>query len=203
MDFMEFQNVISKIEGIKYVKLVFDDKEIQEIHVISNAIRSPKQIVRDIESTLLAIFNYRIDRKIISIAQIDDGEKRKLGRIIYEGTSAFVKDNIIQCEVKLFFDEEEFSSVERAVNTSLNRNRVVAKAAINTIENIIGQALLFDVEDVVISQSRSTSFVTVIVDMIENSKEEKLIGTAMVRNDLNEAICKATLDAVNRVVEKR
>ena len=203
MDFIEFQNVISKIEGIKYVKLVFDDKEIQEIHVISNAIRSPKQIVRDIESTLLAIFNYRIDRKIISIAQIDDGEKRKLGRIIYEGTSAFVKDNIIQCEVKLFFDEEEFSSVERAVNTSLNRNRVVAKAAINTIENIIGQALLFDVEDVVISQSRSTSFVTVIVDMIENSKEEKLIGTAMVRNDLNEAICKATLDAVNRVVEKR
>lgn len=203
MDFMEFQNVISKIEGIKYVKLVFDDKEIQEIHVISNAIRSPKQIVRDIESTLLAIFNYRIDRKIISIAQIDDGEKRKLGRIIYEGTSAFVKDNIIQCEVKLFFDEEEFSSVERAVNTSLNRNRVVAKAAINTIENIIGQALLFDVEDVVISQSRSTSFVTVIVDMIENSKEEKLIGTAIVRNDLNEAICKATLDAVNRVVEKR
>lgn len=203
MDFMEFQNVISKIEGIKYVKLVFDDKEIQEIHVISNAIRSPKQIVRDIESTLLAIFNYRIDRKIISIAQIDDGEKRKLGRIIYEGTSAFVKDNIIQCEVKLFFDEEEFSSVERAVNTSLNRNRVVAKAAINTIENIIGQALLFDVEDVVISQSRSTAFVTVIVDMIENSKEEKLIGTAIVRNDLNEAICKATLDAVNRVVEKR
>lgn len=203
MDFMEFQNVISKIEGIKYVKLVFDDKEIQEIHVISNAIRSPKQIVRDIESTLLAIFNYRIDRKIISIAQIDDGEKRKLGRIIYEGTSAFVKDNIIQCEVKLFFDEEEFSSVERAVNTSLNRNRVVAKAAINTIENIIGQALLFDVEDVVISQSRSTSFVTVIVDMIENSKEEKLIGTAIVRNDLNESICKATLDAVNRVVEKR
>ena len=203
MDFIEFQNVISKIEGIKYVKLVFDDKEIQEIHVISNEIRSPKQIVRDIESTLLAIFNYRIDRKIISIAQIDDGEKRKLGRIIYEGTSAFVKDNIIQCEVKLFFDEEEFSSVERAVNTSLNRNRVVAKAAINTIENIIGQALLFDVEDVVISQSRSTAFVTVIVDMIENSKEEKLIGTAMVRNDLNEAICKATLDAVNRVVEKR
>ncbi|MDU1412972.1 MAG: hypothetical protein E6929_09160 [Clostridium sp.] len=203
MDFMEFQNVISKIEGIKYVKLVFDDKEIQEIHVISNAIRSPKQIVRDIESTLLAIFNYRIDRKIISIAQIDDGEKRKLGRIIYEGTSAFVKDNIIQCEVKLFFDEEEFSSVKRAVNTSLNRNRVVAKAAINTIENIIGQALLFDVEDVVISQSRSTAFVTVIVDMIENSKEEKLIGTAIVRNDLNEAICKATLDAVNRVVEKR
>lgn len=203
MDFMEFQNTISKIEGIKYVKLVFDDKEIQEIHVISNAIRSPKQIVRDIESTLLAIFNYKIDRKIISIAQIDDGEKRKLGRIIYEGTSAFVKDNIIQCEVKLVFDEEEFSSVERAVNTSLNRNRVVAKAAINTIENIIGQALLFDVEDVVISQSRSTTFVTVIVDMIENSKEEKLIGTAIVRNDLNEAICKATLDAVNRVVEKR
>ena len=203
MDFIEFQNVISKIEGIKYVKLIFDDKEIQEIHVISNAMRSPKQIVRDIETTLLAIFNYRIDRKIISIGQIDDGEKRKLGRIIYEGTSAFVKDNIVQCEVKLFFDEEEYSSTERAVNTSLNRNRVVAKATINTIEHIIGQALLFDVENVIVSDSRDTTFVTVIVNMIENSKEEKLIGTAIVRNDLNEAICKATLDAINRIVEKR
>ncbi|HBA03625.1 MAG TPA: hypothetical protein DCW51_06570, partial [Clostridium sp.] len=59
-----------------------------------------------------------------------------------------------------------------------------------------------DVEDIVINSIRDISYVTVIVNMINDIAEEILIGTAIVRNDVNEAIAKATLDAINRRIEK-
>jgi len=67
---------------------------------------------------------------------------------------------------------------------------------------MIGQVYAFDVEDIVINSIRDISYVTVIVNMINDIAEEVLIGTAIVRNDTNEAIAKATLDAINRRIEK-
>lgn len=200
MDFMAFQELISKIQGVTNAKVVFDGNELKEVHVISNALRSPKQVVRDIESILLAIYDYKIDRKIISIAQIDTGESRKIGRIIYEGISLGVKDNYVQCEVKLTVDGEEYSSVQRAISTRMNKYRVISKATVAAVEQIIGQDSIFDVEDIITNNSKDMIFVTVIINMINNFTEDKLLGSAIVRGDINEAIAKATLDAINRKV---
>jgi hypothetical protein len=51
---------------------VNDWGSVEEIHVLTNTERSPKQIVRDIESALLAQWGLRIDHKCISVAQIVD-----------------------------------------------------------------------------------------------------------------------------------
>jgi len=91
MDFISFEDVITKIQGVTHSKVVYNDEEVEEVHIIANTIRSPKQIVRDIESALLAIFDYRIDRKLISIAQIDTGETKSIKRIRYEGISLDVE----------------------------------------------------------------------------------------------------------------
>ncbi|WP_346930632.1 hypothetical protein [Clostridium sp.] len=202
MDFVSFEDVIAKIQGVTHSKVVYNDEEVEEVHIIANTIRSPKQIVRDIESALLAIFDYRIDRKLISIAQIDTGETKSIKRIRYEGISLEVKDNNVRCEVRLTMDDDVYMSTETAIGTSINRRRVVAKATVSAVEEMIGQVSAFDVEDIVINSIRDISYVTVIVNMINDVAEEVLIGTAIVRNDINEAIAKATLDAINRRIEK-
>jgi len=202
MDFVSFEDVITKIQGVTHSKVVYNDEEVEEVHIIANTIRSPKQIVRDIESALLAIFDYRIDRKLISIAQIDTGETKSIKRIRYEGISLEVKDNNVRCEVRLTMDDDVYMSTETAIGTSINRRRVVAKATVSAVEEMIGQVSAFDVEDIVINSIRDISYVTVIVNMINDIAEEVLIGTAIVRNDTNEAIAKATLDAINRRIEK-
>jgi len=202
MDFVSFEDVITKIQGVTHSKVVYNDEEVEEVHIIANTIRSPKQIVRDIESALLAIFDYRIDRKLISIAQIDTGETKSIKRIRYEGISLEVKDNNVRCEVRLTMDDDVYMSTETAIGTSINRRRVVAKATVSAVEEMIGQVSAFDVEDIVINSIRDISYVTVIVNMINDIVEEVLIGTAIVRNDTNEAIAKATLDAINRRIEK-
>ncbi|MEG1254899.1 hypothetical protein [Clostridium sp.] len=202
MDFVSFQDVITKIQGVTHAKVVFNGDELIEVHIIANTIRSPKQIVRDIESALIAIFDYRIDRKIISIAQIENGETKSIKRIKYEGISVQINDNNIECQIRLSSGDEEYISNESAISTSVNRRKVIAKATVSTVEKITGQVSMFDVEDIIINTTREISFVTVIVNMINKSEEEILIGTSVVKNDMNEAIAKATLDAINRRVEK-
>lgn len=203
MKFSSFYEVITKIDGVSHVKIVSEDDNLQEIHILASTSRAPKQIVRDIESALLAVFDYRIDRKIISVAQIDLGESKGIKRIKLDGISFETGDNNIDCSVKLNYEGEEYCSNKTAIKTALNRKKVVAKATIAAVEKILGQSYVFDIQDVIISTSRDTTFVSVVVNMVINENEETMVGAAVVKNDINEAVAKATLDAVNRRIQTK
>lgn len=201
MEISIIKEMISKIDGVLNVKIVHEDAELQEVHILANNLRAPKQIVRDIESSLLAAYDYKIDRKIISIAQIDAGENENIRRVIYQGTKFQAEGNTISCEVMLNYSGEDYSAEKSALKTNINRKTIVAKAAVSAIEKIYEQPDLFDIQDVLVNSSRDINFVVVIVNMVLNAKEESMIGSAIIKNDINEAIAKATLDAVNRRIQ--
>lgn len=202
MDFLAFEKVINKIDGVINSKIIYVGDEIQELHVLANYLRSAKQIVRDIESSLIASFDYRIDRRVISIAQIHTEELRKIKRIKFDGVTFATSGNEIDCTVKLLIGDEEFSVTQTAVKTSANRKRVVAESTVKSIENAIGKTHVFDVQDVLVQSSRDVSFVSVVINLITDENEETLIGSAIVKTDVSEAIARAALDALNRRLEK-
>lgn len=198
MDYQLFSDIIKKIDGVLYVKSVDKEDKLEEMHIVASTMRAPKQIVRDIESTLLAMFDYRIDRKLISIAQIDTGVMKRMKRIKYEGVSVETNGSNMDCKVRLTYEEEEYIGVKSCIKTTINRYKTIAKATIGAIKEIVGETYIFDVQDVLLSTSRDVSFVCVVVTIIIKDKEETLIGSVVVRDDMNEAIAKATLDAINR-----
>jgi len=202
MDFDVFQDVISKIDGILNVKIIQENGNIQEIHILANKLRSPKQIVRDIESSLIASYDYRVDRRVISIAQIETDETKTINRIRYEGISVGTNATVANCTVKLSYEDSEFEITLSGIKTIANSRKMVAQATVKVVEKIIGQASIFDVQDVIVSSNRDVSFVSVIVNMITSNHEESMIGSVVVKNDVNEAIVKAALDAVNRRVQR-
>lgn len=202
MDFDIFQEMIGKVNGIISAKIIHKDDNIQEIHILANTLRAPKQIVRDIESILITSFDYRIDRKVISIAQIEADECDLIKRIKLGGISLDVQANMIECKVKLIYEEEEFFVSQVGIKTVANRKKIVAKATVDAIEKILGQAFIFDVQDVITTTNRDITFVSVLVNMVINEIEETMVGSAIVKNDMNEAIAKATLAAINRRVQK-
>lgn len=202
MEFASLKNMIAKIDGVMNVKLVVENDEITEVHILANNLRAPKQIVRDIESSLLAAFDYRIDRKVISIAQIQTEDTEALRRVKYSGIDLKSEGNALECTVSLLHDGEEFGEPVSGIKTAANRKKIVADAAVKTIEKILGQAYLFNIEDVVINTSRDITYVSVLVNMVLNENEQTMVGSAIVRHDVNEAIAKATLDAVNRRIQR-
>jgi hypothetical protein len=201
MDFTAFKEVISKIDGIISSKVVVDKDNITEIHVLASNSRSPKQVVRDIESTLLASFNYRIDRKKISVAQIRVEDTKNRNRIKFSGVLMKTHENTVECSVKLIY-EEEYSVTQVGINTAANRRKIVADSTIKTVEKILGQAFVFDVKDVIVTTVNDITFVSVLVNMVYSGKEETMVGSAIVKNDINETIAKSALDAINRRVQK-
>ena len=55
-DLTDYEVLINKIPGIISSRFVTNsDNEIIELHVLANIYRSPKQLVRDIQSALLTI----------------------------------------------------------------------------------------------------------------------------------------------------
>lgn len=202
MNYDKFNEIIGKIEGVNYVKVISEGDALKEIHILASNLRSPKQIVRDIESSLIAVFDYRIDRKIISIAQIQVDDQQGLGRIKYDGITVEVKGNNIDCTVRLEYEGDEYSTSLTAVKTIANRYRIVAKTTIAVVEIILGQPSIFDIQDVILTKSRDVTFISVLVNIIIEDKEEIMVGSAVITEDANEATVKATLDAINRRVQK-
>ena len=202
MDVKAFQEVVNKIDGVLSTKFVASDSGIEELHVLSNTLRSPKQIARDIESSLLASFDFRIDRRVISIAQIHTDDKEEIRRIRFSGATLTTEGNIAQCTVRLIYDDQEYSVLEMGIKTSSKKYKLVAFSTIKAVEKILGQSDIFDIQDVVVENRAGINFVVVLVNAIIKDSEEVMIGSAVVRSDLNEAIAKATLDAVNRRVQR-
>jgi hypothetical protein len=202
MDVSVFQEVINKIDGVISSKVVAEKNNVSEIHVVASTSRYPKQIVRDIESSLLASFDYRIDRKKISIAQIHDEDREERLRIRFIGVTLKTFDNTIECSVRLTYKNEEFSVTQVGINTASNRKKTVADATVKSVEKILGQTFVFDVQDVIVTTSNDITFVSVLVNMVISGKEETMVGSAIARDDVNNAIAKAALDAVNRRIQK-
>ena len=203
VDINAFQEVVNKIEGVLSTKFVASQSgDIEELHVLSNTLRSPKQIARDIESSLLAAFDYRVDRRVISIAQIHTDDKEEIKRIRFSGVTITTEGNVAQCTAKLIYDEQEYAVPQTGMKTSSKMEKLVARSTIKSVESILGLSDIFDIQDVVVRDKGNIVYVVVIVNAIIKDREEAMIGSAIVKADLNEAISKATLDAINRKVQK-
>src|SRR3954469_15334936 len=64
------ENLLTSLEGILSARVVTTPLgEVSEVHVLAQAGLAPKQLVRNIESALLAPLGLKIDHRKISIAQ--------------------------------------------------------------------------------------------------------------------------------------
>lgn len=201
MEIDAMQDFLNQIDGIEYCKVIGTESEILEIHVLSNNSRAPKQIARDIETALLTKFNIRIDRKIISIVQFKGADSGIVSRIRYSSVSTLSQYSTVEVEVKLLYEEKEYSSKLVGVNTTLNKNRMVAEATLKDVEEIVGQAFIIYPNDVIVKEVSNYTIATVVVTLKVSYLEEVLVGSAIVKDDLNESIVRATLDAINRRIK--
>lgn len=197
---LKYEDVINKLSGVIASKVVLDGQEIREIHVLTNRTRAPKQISRDIQSSLTAYYGMPIDHRMISIAQIEDGSRdKRLERILLsKATYEVEEDNIATAVVKLRMFDEEFIGTCKGVNSMRNAMRLVVTATLNCVLNMLESDRQLVVEDVEISLLAKTRVAMVAISLADSHDEQLLVGAAVVRKSENEAIVRATLDAVNR-----
>lgn len=197
----EIEAIIAQVQGVISSRVVCQGKEITEIHVLADASRSPKQVVRDIESAALVKLGLSIDHKRISIAQLGQEEKQlvlagprlKLVEIGYVAGS-----HKITVTATVVMGNEQFKGTASGPNTTRNRLSMVARATLAAVEKCYGVIARLNVDEVHKVELSGQEIVIVSVSHYLNFREEALLGTALVRDDALEATAKATLDAINR-----
>lgn len=202
----DIEKTLCEISGIKAARVVCGDSgSIAEIHVLALPEKSPKQIVRDVESAIMARFGVPIDHKVVSIAQLGTAALPDTEEVHSEGQRARIHSvdaNVTgihaSARVTLELEGDLYVGEASGPGSQTGRMRLVAQATLNAIEEYAHGALRFALEDVNVVQLGREHAAVSCVQLVTPLGEQSFSGSALVRQSENDSIVRATLDAVNR-----
>lgn len=201
----DIEAALAEIGEINAARVVVTPEgTISEIHVIALPNKQPKQLVRDIESTLMARFAIPVDHKKISIALLgqeslatpDTRSSAARPRII----SVHASTSGVQASVSVTLEiaDVQYTGIASGPASQTGRARLVAIATLDAIGQYSSATLAFALEDVAIVQLGREKVAVSCISLVSGFGEQSLSGSALVRQNDNDSIVRATLDAINR-----
>ena len=107
----------------------------------------------------------------------------------------------VTTSVSLSWLGEAYLGESSAAATPSSVHRSVATATLRALEEVVGTAARFELEQLEINQLGPDRAVVVVVAMLTKLGSERLTGVSVVREDVRQAVIRATLDALNRRLE--
>ena len=212
------ENLLTSLEGILSARVVTTPLgEVSEVHILAQAGLQPKQLVRNIESALLAQLGLKVDHRKISIAQtaevkpIEALEKdavrdRSLQRaLLFENMSVSPakRPHRLTIRVTLSFRGQTETAEEEATDTPRSRVEGAAKASVA----VGGPAADGSLDRARGCQDRggirSGSSCSWRCRGSGGRETSLLTGTAEIKESAERAAVFAVLDATNRWTEAR
>jgi hypothetical protein len=211
------ENLLTSLEGILSARVVTTPLgEVSEVHVLAQAGLQPKQLVRNIESALLAQLGLKIDHRKISIAQTaevkpiealerDAVRDKVLQRaLLFENLAVAPgrRPHRIMITVTLSFHGQTDSAEEETADTPRSRVEAAAKASISVIDRLLAESSIA-LEGAKIVEAFDREFAFVAVQGLGGRETILMTGTSEIKESAERAAVFAVLDATNRWTEAR
>lgn len=209
---------LRRVPGVRSARIVGEDAP-TEIHIVAGRERSPKQLVRDVQSLAQAGFGVPIDHRIVSVVQLDEdtpadrtidleadghpapppepprSQRPLLERVVFatKGTSGWVK-------VALRWpDGEVTEGAGAAAGTREARARGATLATLNALEpHLSARGSSLEIDHVLVHRIGQTDAVLVRALLYDGTNAVPLVGSAVVHDDVATAAVRALLHAINR-----
>lgn len=211
------ENLLTSLEGVLSARVVTTPLgEVSEVHILAHAGLQPKQLVRNIESALLAQLGLKVDHRKISIAQtaevkpleaVERGAVRDRAMkraALFE--SLFVapgkRPHRIMIQVALSFAGRTAQAEEEISDTPRSKVEGAARAAVGVLDQLLSDHSVA-LEGAKIMNAFDREFVLVAVQGLGGREAVLLIGTAEIKESAERAAVFAVLDATNRWAEAR
>jgi len=211
------ENLLTSLEGVLSARVVTTPLgEVSEIHILATSAQTPKQVVRNVESALLAHLGLKVDHRKISVAHTTEVQPLQALEQVAVRTQAnqravLFEDVVVKSSsrprwvtttVALTCDGRTEQASDEAPDTPKNRVEASARATVAVIERLLDRhGLALDGAQVVEAFGRS--WVMVGVQAVGGRQSTLLVGTAEVRESAEHAAVYAVLDATNRWVSVR
>jgi len=203
-DSQMYEAVIKQIKGVISTRVVLDrDGNFEEIHILANVERSPKQIVRDVETVIMVAFGISLDHKIISVVQIGEenlGFSSENWRPSIHSINTTLSKLKSDVTVAVLIKDKIIEGAASGSNSPLNCMRLVSEAVLNAMEKYFEGKVHFSVDEIARLKFGGEEIIVVSVFLVCPEMEVTLLGASFIKNDEREAICKATLSAINRKI---
>jgi hypothetical protein len=139
-----------------------------------------------------------VEDPVVAINGVDGA--RRAGRAVIRDLRSHTDD--VGVEVTATLDVAGRLAEGRSVGVPTSRGllRTIAEATVLALGELTGERLRAQVDRVSLGGADPTT-VTVVVTLLSSRGEELLLGASIVRDDVEHAVMRATLDALNRRVE--
>ena len=211
------ENLITTLTGVLSARVVVTPLgEVSEVHVLTRSGIQPKQIVRNIESALMAQLGFKIDHRKISVAHTAD--VRPIEALQEEAINERVKRRVVvfkslevrpaerpqrvMVRVRLAFGDKEAQAEEIGTDTLRNRVEAAARAATTCLDDLLPDNSLA-LEGATLVDAFDRKFVLVAVHGLGGREAQMLTGTCEIREAPERSAVLAVLDATNRWVDAR
>lgn len=213
------EELIASLQDVVSVRITSTDSgSVDAIHVLVTGDTPPKQVVRNIESALMAQLGLRVDHRKISIAATSKGKPSatpagspaveaaplpaKAGREVYFEDVELRGSRVrgVTCKVTLRIGAEQFAGeAEEGLQSDRSRVEVAARAALMAL-SMAGPPVagLFSLEGAKVMQAFEREFVFAAVMARQGREQVLLTGSCEVRDSAETAAVLAVLDATNR-----
>jgi hypothetical protein len=211
------ENLIASLTGVLSARVVVTPLgEVSEIHVLTTSDQQGKQVVRNIESALMAQLGLKIDHRKISVAQTADVRpieqmqeeavrtRAKKRVVVFHGLEVRPSDRPqrVIVRVKLAFEGREAEAEEQGTDTVRNRVEAAARAAALCLDELLPDNSIA-LEGATIIEAFDRKFALVAVHGLGGREAQLLTGTCEIRESTERAAVLAVLDATNRWTDAR
>ena len=210
------ENLIQSLQGVLSARVVVSPiGEVTEVHVLTSSGTPPKQVVRNVESALLAHLGLKVDHRKVSVAQTADvqpiqalekhavrEEALKRG-IVFRGVDIRISERQrVVIAVTLVQAGERYTGEQEVADTPKSRFVGAARATVDALDKILPEGTL-ELEGVTRFAAFETEFAFAGVQVLEGRQHRVLAGSARIGDSVEQAAVLAVLDATNRWMDSR
>jgi hypothetical protein len=208
LDLSEVETELCRLPDVTAVRLVADPVgRPLEVHVLAQAGKAAKQIVRDIQSVALASFGLELDRRIVSVVQLNpNGSRHTDGE---HATPAATRPRIVTvqaqssglrttAQVTLSANDDERTGYAEGTIAASARPRLLAQATLDALRQLEPAAEFLDVDSAHVVRAGAHDVVVVLLVSVDPPHENHLSGSSIIRTHTDDAVVRAVLDATNR-----
>lgn len=210
------ENLLTSLQGVLSARIVVSPLgEVQEVHVLTQGSTPAKQVVRNVESALLAHLGLRVDHRKISVAQtaevrpieaLDQEAVRQMARrrevlfnaLEFQGASG----SRLTLSVTLQLGDEELIGSADSVDNGRARLQAAGRAAVAALERIWPRGTV-EIEGVQVVEAFGRRYVMAGVLVVEPRGTSLLTGTCELAESPERAAVLSVLDATNRWLASR
>ena len=211
------ENLIAGLTGILSARVVVTPLgEVSEIHVLTASDVQAKQVVRNIESALMAQLGMKIDHRKISVAQTadvrpierlqDEAVRTRANQrvVVFQGLEVRPAERAqrVVVRVRLSFEDKQAEAEEQGTDTVRNRVEAAARAASSCLDQLMPDNSIA-LEGATIIEAFDRKFVLVAVHGLGGREAQLLTGTCEIRESTERSAVLAVLDATNRWTDAR